>query len=1117
MHRQDLPNAIERKRLKALETLGVVEMGETSSLNRICELARQVIGTPVSYVSLIDRDTQWLKARSGVDLVSMPREQAFCDHTIRDDGLLVVSDALEDDRFRNNPLVAGSPHIRFYAGAPLVTEPGVRLGSLCVVDTVPRTLTPEQSALLSRLAEAATDELRRHKSDLDAATNRAALLRLAQENEIVGEERDRHGLLLSHVESAVASGSWEFDLATGRMTWSDGMYRLLGLAPGTEGDPAALFRHYVVADDLPLLGEAEAALAKARQFSLEIRIIDATGRLRDLAGRGDPIGGEMGSPERMVGILSDVTDTKVVEAALRESENNYRHAVELSPHIPWIADSQGQIIEAGPRWLALTGMTEAQALGHGWIEALHPDDLPRALETWERALASASVLDIEYRVRTASGSFRWSRSHTRPRLDEAGRVVRWYGTLEDIHERKLAEEALHSSEAFARSVLDSSPDFLLVLDVHGVIRTMGRAAREHVGPRRAERMLGGRWDAGWPRKSQPIVRSAICSAARGNGSRFTIATPDRRGRQIWWDVSVDPVRDAEGDVTHLLTISRDVTEQWRMREEVEAGRKHLEMVLDSTVDCVLVLDRDWRITYLNESGEQFITQTSAGGVGDVLWDLYPEEVDGKFYHGYREALETGRTVRFEAFLPARETWIEVSACPWRGGLSVFFRDVTEAWQARERLDHLAHHDPLTGLANRSGFNRALEAAFAQANGREVAIYLLDLDLFKDINDTLGHHVGDALLRDVADRLRDEVDGGAVLARLGGDEFAAIQILPPGQPALDLPQRMLARFAEPFVIDADVIRLGCSAGVASSPTTDLLPDELFRFADIALYRAKETGGGLRLFEGSMLDRIRVRQALKTDLASALERDELEIAFQPLLELGSSRIDCAEALLRWRHPQRGLISPVDFIPLAEETGLIVPIGDWVLETACRQAVLWSANISVAVNVSAVQFRSEGLPMKVAGALARSGLDPRRLELEITESVLLQDSEHNMRILHALKDLGVRIALDDFGTGYSSLSYLRLFPFDKLKLDRSFVGDIGRSSQSEAIIRAAGEMGRALSMTTTAEGVETAEQLEWLRLNGWTQAQGYLIGRPMDVSALSRLMEPTGAQSADDPCYA
>ncbi len=257
--------------------------------------------------------------------------------------------------------------------------------------------------------------------------------------------------------------------------------------------------------------------------------------------------------------------------------------------------------------------------------------------------------------------------------------------------------------------------------------------------------------------------------------------------------------------------------------------------------------------------------------------------------------------------------------------------------------------------------------------------------------------------------------------------------------------------------------------------------------------------MRLFQETMLERIRVRQSLKQDLVTALEQNELHLVYQPLLDFNSSHICCVEALLRWNHPARGSVSPAEFIPLAEETGLIVSIGDWVLETACREAAEWPEEISVAVNVSAVQLQCNSLPLRVATALARSGLKPSRLELEITESVLLHDNDHNMHVLHALKKVGVRIALDDFGTGFSSLSYLRLFPFDKLKLDRSFVSDIGRSTQSEAIIRAAGEMGKALSMITTAEGVETAEQLAWLRANGWSQAQGYLIGRPSRVPSI------------------
>ena len=1083
----------EEERVARLRGLGVETMGPSPSLNRICDLARQTFAVPIAYVSVLDADKQWPKAQCGVVLGEMPREQSLCDHTLRSDDVLVVSDTSEDERFAANPLVTHGPRIRFYAGAPLLLGPGVRLGALCIADTAPREFRPDQAAILAGLAEAATAELLRHRTDVEAAADREELKRIAARAADWEGQLLKQRALLSQAESVAVSGSWEVDLETGELTWSDGLYRLLGVEPDARHDAADLFRRSTVPEDLHLLDAAIEAVEQARPFTMEIRIVDAEGRTRHLSSRGGPIGVVAGRPPRMVGILCDVTEAKAVEAALRESEDHHRHAVELSPQIPWTADAQGRITEAGPRWIKLTGMSPAETLGHGWSTALHPDDLQPTAARWARALEERHPVDIEYRVRLQSGMYRWFRAYAAPRLAADGSVVRWYGTLEDIHDRKSAEDALRRSEAFARSVLDGSPDFVTVLDLDGCVRSLGRRAAERLGPDVAERVIGRPWGDGWPRSHRVLVEQAVACARAGSGHRFSCRCPDRHGPDTWWDVSVDPVRDADGTITHILAISRDVSEQERMRQEVDAMRGRLAAVLESTTDSVIVVDRKFHVTYMNPHARSFFGRTSALEVGGGLWDAYPEYMTTDLLGRFEAVLERGETVSFEMFAEQAGIWLDVHAYPSGGdSVSLFFRDVTEARRARDEIVHLAHHDSLTGLSNRTRFNNKLEDALAR-RGEDVAVLLLDLDLFKEVNDTLGHPVGDDLLRAVATRLRETVGEESLLARLGGDEFAVVETAGT-EAALALAGRMVTCLQAPFDIDGNVIRLGASVGVAVAGDDRRSANELFKAADIALYGAKADGGGrVRLFEDTMLERIRARQSMKRDLGAALERRELHLVYQPLLDLGSGRTCCVEALLRWDHPEKGSVSPAEFIPLAEETGLIVPIGDWVLETACRQAVEWPKDVSLAVNVSAVQFRGDSLPLRVAAVLARSGLDPTRLELEITESVLLHDNDHNMRVLHALKRLGVRIALDDFGTGFSSLSYLRFFPFDKLKLDRSFVNDIGYSAQSEAIIRAAGEMGTALSMITTAEGVETAEQLAWLRAHGWSQAQGYFVGRP------------------------
>lgn len=428
-------------------------------------------------------------------------------------------------------------------------------------------------------------------------------------------------------------------------------------------------------------------------------------------------------------------------------------------------------------------------------------------------------------------------------------------------------------------------------------------------------------------------------------------------------------------------------------------------------------------------------------------------------------------------------------------------DITEQRRAELKIAHMAHHDALTDLANRTLLNQRLAQAFA--SNQTFAVHHIDLDKFKSVNDTLGHHAGDALLRGVSERLGRLVRPSDTIARMGGDEFVVLQI-PIGDrsEAGALAQRIIEQMAAPFEIDEQQTIAGASVGIAMAPADGTTPEQLLRNADLALYRAKSDGRGTyRLFEPAMDEEVQSRRALELDLRKALAGGEFELHYQPLVRTESGEISGFEALIRWQHPKHGLIAPGSFIPLAEEIGLIVPIGEWVIRQACRTASQWPKHLHVAVNISAAQFRYAGLAEVIVGALASAGLDASRLEIEITESVLLQDKEGTLAILHRLRELGVRIALDDFGTGYSSLTYLQCFPFDKIKIDRSFVRDVATDAGSLNIVRAIAALASGMGMTATAEGVETREQLERIAAEGCTEMQGYLFSRPLPAAEIER----------------
>ena len=416
-----------------------------------------------------------------------------------------------------------------------------------------------------------------------------------------------------------------------------------------------------------------------------------------------------------------------------------------------------------------------------------------------------------------------------------------------------------------------------------------------------------------------------------------------------------------------------------------------------------------------------------------------------------------------------------------GGLVAVHEDVTEKRKAQAHIERLARHDALTGLPNRATFHEILNSRLSDDKaGNGVAVYYLDLDRFKAVNDTFGHAVGDELLRQVAKRLRHAVRDKDVVARFSGDEFAVIQQDVADPEAVEMvAQRVLDAIGNRFKINDHLFHIGVSIGVSLFPSDSRDANRLIKNADIALYRAKADGGNtFRFYEPTMDANMRERRSLEFELQEAVENEDFELFYQPLFDLKQNRICAFEALLRWNSPLRGRVPPAAFIGLAEETGLIAPIGKWVLRQACREAMKWPNDLKVAVNVSAKQFKAGDLPLLVAAALAESGLAPSRVELEVTESVLLQNTEHTIDALRQLKDLGVSISMDDFGAGYSSLSYLYRFPFDKLKIDRSFVCESDADDNARSIIRAMTGLGRSIGMKIVAEGVETRDQLQAVR---------------------------------------
>jgi diguanylate cyclase (GGDEF)-like protein/PAS domain S-box-containing protein len=722
----------------------------------------------------------------------------------------------------------------------------------------------------------------------------------------------------------------------------------------------------------------------------------------------------------------------------------------------------------------------------------------------------------------------------RPAKD--GRVVRivtkplggggWVATHEDITERQQLLKVRERAEAVAQeksaqldAALNNMAHGLCLHDADGRIIMCNRRYREFMGD-----------------EDEPVEGNALVDVLRRRAAAgHALPDPGPYVASILTKVRAGEVGLAEmrGANNRILRVVRhpietggwvatfeDITDQRRAEQERDRNRAFLDLIINNVPSAIFVKRAsDRRYVLVNGAGERFWGMPRQEMIGKTAAAVFPAEEASRI-----EVRDDTLLRSFQPMFDEREI-ITASGEP-RMILSrrIVFNDqrdqtlyilgviddVTERKLAEARIARLAHYDPLTGVPNRTLFREQLmkELSFAR-RGARLAVLCIDLDYFKNINDTLGHRAGDELLKEVAQQIRGCLNESDLIARLGGDEFAVVRTsLQNPKEAEILAQHLRDAVAgRAFYLNGHQTGSDLSIGIALAPEDGLEIDELLNHADLALYGAKAEGrGNYRYYEPEMNARMKRRRALEVDLRSALQKDEFVLYYQPILALESGTISGCEALLRWQHPVRGMVLPAEFVPVAEETGLINSIGEWVLQRACADATNWPSSMRVAVNVSPAQFRNSALPLVVVAALAESGLPAQRLELEITESVLMQNNESSFLMLHQLRELGVRIALDDFGTGYSSLSYLRSFPFDRIKVDRSFVADLLHGGEAAAIVHAILSLASSLKMQTTAEGVETATQRGLLQAAGCDEMQGYLFSLPLpaaDIGELVRLV--------------
>ncbi len=697
-----------------------------------------------------------------------------------------------------------------------------------------------------------------------------------------------------------------------------------------------------------------------------------------------------------------------------------------------------------------------------------------------------------------------------------GGAIAWVGR--DGSWRGEAEESLRAREARYRSLIQMAGSVMVLMDGEGGVLEWNREAERFFGCPREEALGHGFVELAVPEEARATVRAELEAVHDGAGARTFEAPAPGVDRRILWSVTRAAPRRISDDAAPetLVAVGHDVTERRRAEEALHRQEGLYRLLADNSTELVALHEPEGEYLYVSPSCTSLLGYRPEDLVGTDPYRLAHSD-DWKRVQTALVAAGAGRLHRTALRLrnaTGEYVWFETLIRPIRdeGGrviqLQSSSRDISERKAFEDQLEYQALHEPLTGLPNRTLFMDRLRQALARARRERssVAVLFMDLDRFKVINDSLGHAAGDRLLSAVAKRLRACLREADTVARLGGDEFAVLLEFNIAEGDVGkVAERVIHQLQPPFTFAGNEVFITPSIGIAFNSSADEEPQDLLRYADVAMYRAKEEGpGNWRIFDPEVDTRATRRLEMETALRRALEREELVVLYQPIVELGSGRIAGVEALLRWRHPQRGMVGPDEFIPLAEESGLIVPIGYWVMRRACAQAVAWSSTegldpLFVSVNLSTRQFEMPDLEQEVGRILEGTGLPPARLQLEITESELMQSAGR----IRTLKDMEVRIAIDDFGTGYSSLAYLRNLPVDALKIDRSFVHGLAESPEDDAIVRTVITLAAALGLEVTAEGVETAEQLAHLRELGCSEAQGYFFARPADPEATTTLL--------------
>lgn len=857
-----------------------------------------------------------------------------------------------------------------------------------------------------------------------------------------------------------------------------------------------------------------------KEVDYEYRILHRDGSPRWVRDRGCLIRNKSGNVVCREGIILDITRQKRTEEELKLGEERFRNIFENATDIIYVHDLDGNYLSINDAGLRVFGYSREEALALNMQQVAVPEHYELAKEKlFEKLRGGAKETSYEVDCLCKDGT-RITLEVNTSVISKDGKPLAVQGIARDVTERKRIDAALRENEERYRELFENANDLIYTHDLAGNFTSINRAGESITGYSRAEAVRMNIASVVAPEFLEQAKRMTALKVEGKGPTAYELEIIAKNGSRVSLELSTRLIYQ-DGKPVGVQGIGRDITERKRTEEALKASENRYRQLGEGILHQIWTARPDGRFDYVNKRMIEYFDRQ----VDDLLgygWRevVHPDDITACLSR-WMKALSTGEPYETEFRLRRHDgqyRWHVAKATCGRdvlGNITKWFgtnTDIHEQKESEEKLNYYARHCPLTDLPNRVEFMTHLNLAIHRAHedpSAKFAVLFLDLDRFKVINDSLGHVVGDKLLIAISARLRSCLRPGDVVARLGGDEFTILLNRTGGETDVAaVVERIQSRLSLPFTIDNYEVFTTASVGIILSDEVKRAPEDYLRDADSAMYRAKE-GGKARyeIFDREMHVRNLNLLQVEMDLRHAVEREEFEVLYQPIVDLHSGAVSEFEALIRWRHPSLGTMLPDEFISVAEETGLIIPIGQWILRESCRQIAEWQSHVertlSVSVNLSAKQLMHPSLTSSVEEILLESGLDPKQLKLEVTESTVMEHSERSLAVLKELDQLGILLSTDDFGTGYSSLSYLHHFPFDRMKIDRSFVDKLGNDKKSDAIVRTILMLGNNLELEVVAEGIETIEQLDMLRGLGCRLGQGYYFSRPVDAATAQRLL--------------